>query len=168
MPCDICTSKEPAARHFIATKRPRVTREQPINAAQIAQLDLLQAAAEFEPPETDIAAIQFVMKIGYWMMPAIDMRDVAPADAVLRCEAAMDDMIQDVRPGVEEAIQDSDPPIFKETHDRLIRGGQSAEEATEMICRSIVIELIRQTCKEKDAESIVRALSRLPRFPDDR
>jgi hypothetical protein len=63
-PVIICRQKESGGDRFVAVKMPVVERDQPINAALIAQLDLLQAAAELEPPETDMAARLFAIRIG--------------------------------------------------------------------------------------------------------
>jgi hypothetical protein len=94
------------------------------------------------------------------------MRDVAPADAVLRFESRRDELAQAIRPDVERDIRAGEPPL-RDTYDRLIRTGYSGEEATDMICTALVIEMIRQARDVPDGESLIRALSRLPNFPYD-
>jgi hypothetical protein len=167
-PVIICRHKDTGKDRFVAVKSPVVEREQPINAAQIAQLDLIQAAAELEAPKIEMEARLFAIRVGYAIMPLVDMRDVAPADVVLKFEAGMDEMITGIRPDVEEDIREGDPPIFKETFDRLRRAGYSAEEATNMMCMALVVEYSRQgPAVARNPEAIERALLRLPNFPDD-
>src|SRR5437870_4093001 len=108
-----------------------------------------------------------MFKIGYRVAPGIMLTDVAPADLVLRREAELDGFILEFRPEVDANIREGDPPIMRETFDRLVREGFSSEEAANMITRAFVVEFFRQAREELDISLIEQTLSRLPKFPDN-
>ena len=70
---------------------------------------------------------------------------------------------------VEEYIRIGDPPIMKETSDRLMGMGLSDDEAIGLICKALALEYSQSPDHEitpKSIDRIVRILSGLPEFPD--
>jgi hypothetical protein len=152
---------------FTAIKWPLTPCELPVNAAQSAQLDLMKAAAELEPPRTELEAFLFMFQIGYRLGFLVWIADVAPADLVLQREAELDGLVLRFLPKVEEEIQEDGPSPVTDTLDRLIREGFSRDEAVNMIARALVIEFYRQCSEKPDVKLMQQTLSRLPPFPDD-
>jgi hypothetical protein len=158
--------------------------KQSINAALIAQSDLETLVAESEPPRTRSEVKSLLSKIGYTMRPKLDPWDVTPVEAVLELEEEGMDTY-DVRESdetgmnllalamyseVEEYVRIGDPPIMKETSDRLTAMGLSADEAIGLMCKALVEEYSKSPDHKITSESIGRVIqifSRLPEFPDE-
>jgi hypothetical protein len=163
----IACMRTPSGRYgFIAVKTPVTPSQLPINAAETAQLDLMKAAAEFDPPKSELDARLLMRKIGYAMARTVELADVAPADLILQREAELDETIRECRPEVDAELKEDDS-IVKDTYERLTRAGFSSEDAANMITRAFVIEYFRQARDELDITLLEQTLSRLPKFPDD-
>jgi hypothetical protein len=164
----ICCRVNGSRRNFFtAIKVPLTPCELPVNAAQSAQLDLMKAAAELEPPRTKLDAFFFVFQIGYRLGFPIMTPDVAPADLVLQREAELEGLILEFRPTIEKDIKADGPSPVKDTLDRLIREGFSRDDAVNMIARALIVDFYRQSSEEPDIKQMQQTLSRLPQFPDD-
>src|SRR5437879_2491355 len=65
VPAIACKLKSGDEYWYNAIKMPLTPLKLAIKAAQTAQLDLMKAAAEFEPPRTELDAYLYVFKMGY-------------------------------------------------------------------------------------------------------
>ena len=147
------------------------SRVRPTNAALIALLDLKKAQAVLEPICTEKEARLFMSTIGYTVMPELDPSDVTPADDVRESdETGMNLLALAMYSEVEEYVGIGDPPIMKETSDRLTAMGLSADEAIGLMCKALVEEYSKSPDHEIISESlerVVQILSRLPDLPDE-
>ena len=147
------------------------SRVKPSNAALIALLDLKKAEAVLEPICTETEARLFMSTIGYTVLPELHPWDVTPADDVRECdETGMNLFAIAMYPKAEEYIRIGDPPIMKETFERLTGMGLLADQAIGLICKALTLEFSKSPNQEITPESIelvVQTLSRLPEFPDE-
>jgi hypothetical protein len=108
---------------------------------------------------------------GYTVRPDVDLSDVTPAEDVQEPdEFGMNFLALAMYREVEEYIRVGDPPIFKETSERLIGMGLSDDEALVLMCKALVEEYSWDSNHEITPESldrIVRTLSRLPDLHDN-
>ncbi|HEY2385180.1 MAG TPA: hypothetical protein VGK48_28735 [Terriglobia bacterium] len=109
--------------------------------------------------------------MGYTVRPDVELSDVTPADDVHEPdEMGMNLFALAMYREVEDYIRIGDPPIFKETSERLIGMGLSDDEAIGLICKALVGEYTWDSNHEITPESldrIVRTLSRLPDLHDN-
>jgi hypothetical protein len=68
---------------------------------------------------------------------------------------------------VEKQVQENDPPETKQTYDRLIQEGHSAEDAKRLIGSVVAIEVFGILKKQEvfNMSSFVQALEKLPELP---
>ena len=160
---------DPAEDGFCAIKSE--SRVKPTNAALIALLDIKKAEAVLEPICTETEARLFMSTIGYTVLPGLNPRDVTPADDVRESdETGMNLFALAIYPEVEEYIRIGDPPIVKETFDRLTGMGLIADQAIGLICKALTLEFSESGNREITPESIkrvVQILTRLPELPDE-
>jgi hypothetical protein len=160
--------EDPAEDPFCAIKSE--SRRRPTNAALIALLDIKKAQAVLETVWTGAEARLFISTIGYTVRPGLHPSDVMPAEDVRESdETGMNLPALAMYREVEEYIRIGDPPIMKETADRLIGMGLSDDEAIGLICEALALEYSQSPDHEitpKSIDRIVRILSRLPDYPD--
>ena len=70
---------------------------------------------------------------------------------------------------VENQLRDNNPPETKETLDRLIAEGHSAEKAKDLIAQAVAVEahLVMKTQTPFNRERFVRNLKALPQEPKE-
>ena len=70
---------------------------------------------------------------------------------------------------VDNQLRDDNPPETKETLERLIREGYSAERAKELIAQAVVVEayVVMKTKTTFNRERFVRNLMALPQEPKE-
>ena len=70
---------------------------------------------------------------------------------------------------VDNQLRDNNPPETKETLERLIREGYSAERAKELIAQAVVVEayVVMKTKTTFNLERFVRNLMALPQEPKE-
>ncbi|HEY2383478.1 MAG TPA: hypothetical protein VGK48_20080 [Terriglobia bacterium] len=143
------------------------SRRRPTKAALIALIDLKQTQLLLEPICTDTQARQFMTTKGYTVRPDVDVSDVTPADDVSEPdEFGMNLLALAMDREVEEYIRIGDPPIFKETSERLIGIGLSDDEAIGLMCKALVEEYSWDSNHEITPESLDRIVQILSRLPD--
>ena len=161
-------STVPLTAPFCAIKSE--SRRRPTNAALIALLDIKKAQAVLEPVWTGAEARLFISTIGYTVRPGLHPSDVMPAEDVRESdETGMNLLALEMYREVEEYIRIGDPPIMKETADRLMGMGLSDDEAIGLICKALALEYYQSPDHEitpKSIDRIAQILSRLPEFPD--
>ena len=167
LPAIKCMCQPSGQDWFTTVKAPVKPWKLPINAARTAQHDLMKAAAELDPPRTELDAFLFTYKSGYRLSIGAMIDEVVAAERVLRHEAKIDALVLEYRPQVDTGIQKGNPPIMKETFERLIRKGISSEEAANLITRAFAVEFFRQDRKTPGPALLKEAFSRLPEFPFD-
>ena len=147
------------------------SRGRPTKAALIALIDLKKAEALPKPICTKAEAQLFLSRIGYAVRPELGPADVTPADGVRESDDMGLNLLALTLYGeVEECIRIGDPPIMKETSDRLVGMGLSDDEAIGLMCKALVEEYSRSPSHKvtpESAERVEQILSRLPDFPDD-
>ena len=143
------------------------SRRRPTKAALTALIDLKQTQLVLEPICTATQARQFMATMGYTVRPDLDLSDVTPADDVHEPdEMGMNLFALAMYREVGEYIRIDDPPIFKETSERLIGMGLSDDEAIGLICKALVEEYSWGPDHEITPESIDRIVQILSRLPD--
>jgi hypothetical protein len=167
LPAIECTRQPSGEGWFTTVKTPVKPWKLPINAARTAQHDLMNAATELDLPRTELDAFLFTYKSGYRLCMGVMIDEVVTAERVLRHEAKIDAVVLECRPQVDTGIRESNPPILKETFERLIRKGISSEEAADLITRAFAVEFFRQDRKTPSPALLKESFSRLPQFPFD-
>jgi hypothetical protein len=158
--------QQPSGEEWMTTvKAPLKPFTLPINAARTAQHDLRKASAELAPPRTELDAFLFTYKTGYRVAMLAMIDEVVTAERVLAHEAKIDALVLEC--GVAAAIRTGEPPIMKETLERLIREGVSRQEAVELIARAFAVEFFKQDREKPSPASLKEVFSRLPQFPFD-
>ena len=159
---------DPAEDPFCAIKSE--SRRRPTNAALIALLDIKKAQAELEPGWTGAELRRFISTIGYTERPGLHPSDVMPAEDVRESDQPMMNILAlAMYRQVEEYIRVGDPPIMKETADRLIGIGLSGDEAIGLICKALALDYTQSpdhAITPTSIDRIVGILSRLPDLPD--
>jgi hypothetical protein len=134
-------------------------------------IDLKKAEALPKPICTETEALRFLSTIGYSVRPELNPADMTPADGVRESDdIGLNLLAIAMYREVEEYIRIGDPPIMKQTADRLKGIGLSDDEAIGLMCKALVEEYSRNPDHEMTAESaerVVQILSALPDFPDD-
>jgi hypothetical protein len=103
--------------------------EEPVSAAQTAQFDLMKAESEPGQPRTDLDAFLFMFKIGYREGMGALLREVAPADVVLRGEVELEEFFRQARmryPEPWDLLGEPEPetePASDDDHDDFPSGG---------------------------------------------
>jgi hypothetical protein len=167
LPAIDCTRQPSGEGWFTTVKTPVKRWKLPINAARTAQHDLMKAAAELDPPRTELDAFLFTYKMGYRLCRGAMIDEVVTAERVIRHEAKIDALVLEFRPQVDTGIREGDPPIMKETFERLIGEGISSEEAANLITRAFAVEFFKQDRKKPSPALLKETFSRLPQFPFD-
>jgi hypothetical protein len=148
--------EDPAEGAICAVKSE--SRRSPANAALIALIDLKQTQLVLEPICKDTQARRFMSTMGYTARPDLDPLDVMPAEDVRESdETGMNLLALAMYREAEEYIRIGNPPIFKETSERLIGMGLPDDEAIGLMCKALVDEYFEPN-HEITPESIDRII----------